>query len=107
MHVSLFLNLQFEQKNSAVECYMKEYGATEEEAKMGLHRQLGDAWKDINASFLLPTAATVVPLPLLTGILNLACVMDVVYKHEDGYTTHHGTVLKDFIVSTLVQPVPV
>lgn len=102
---------KFEQKRghvcSALECYMKEYGGTEEEAIVEFHKQLSDAWKDIHESFLLPTITAVVPMPLLTGILNLACVMDVVYKHEDGYSTHHGTVLKDLIVSTLVQPVPV
>ncbi|PRQ33610.1 putative lyase [Rosa chinensis] len=89
---------------SAVECYMKEYGATEEEAITGLRRQVSDAWKDINESFLLPN---VVPRPLLIRILNLACAMDVAYKNEDGYTTHHESVIKDFVVSTLVQSVPV
>lgn len=89
---------------SAVECYMKEYGATEEEAITGLRRQVSDAWKDINESFLLPNA---VPRPLLIRILNFACAMDVAYKNEDGYTTHHESVVKDFVVSTLVQSVPV
>ncbi|PRQ22026.1 putative lyase [Rosa chinensis] len=99
---------KFEQKRgqvtSAVECYMKEYGATEEEAIIGLRREVSDAWKDINESFLLPN---VPPRPLLTRIINFACIMDVAYKYADGYTTHHDTVLKDLIVSTLVQPVPV
>ncbi|KAM5584139.1 hypothetical protein ABKV19_003820 [Rosa sericea] len=99
---------KFEQERgndtSAVICYMKEYGATAEEAIIELRRKISDAWKDINESFLLHNA---VPRPLLTRILNLACAMDVVYKYGDGYTTHYDTVLKDFIVSTLVQPVPI
>ncbi|PRQ33674.1 putative lyase [Rosa chinensis] len=99
---------KFEQKRgyvtSAVECYMKEYGATEEEAIIGLRRKVSDAWNDINESFLL---SNVVPRPLLTRILNFACAMNVAYKYEDGYTTHHEVVLKDFIVSTLVQSVPI
>ena len=43
--------------------------------------------------------------PLLTRILDLARVLDVVYKDEDGYT-NAGTVLKDFITSMLIDPVP-
>ncbi|PRQ19009.1 putative lyase [Rosa chinensis] len=99
---------KFEEKRghviSAVQCYMNECGVTEEEAITVLRRQVSDAWKDINESFLLPNA---VPRPLLTRILNFACAMDVSYKYEDGFSTHHETVLKDFIISTLVQPLPV
>ncbi|KAL6127345.1 hypothetical protein ACLB2K_075386 [Fragaria x ananassa] len=73
---------------SSVECYMKEHGATEEEALTELRRRLSDAWKDINESFFLPNA---LPWPLLTRVLNFACAMDVAYKYEDGYTTHHAS----------------
>jgi (-)-germacrene D synthase len=41
-------------------------------------------------------------------ILNRTHVIDVVYKDEDGYT-HSGTltsVLKDFVASLLVDPLP-
>ncbi|TQD91285.1 hypothetical protein C1H46_023129 [Malus baccata] len=86
---------------SAVNCYMKKYGATEEEAIIELRKQVNNAWKDINEACLHPTA---VPMPLLIRILNFARVMDVVYKCEDGYTNAEGG-LKDFIVSTLVEPV--
>ncbi|KAL6127443.1 hypothetical protein ACLB2K_070808 [Fragaria x ananassa] len=88
---------------SSVECYMKEHGATEEEAMTELRRRLSDAWKDINESFFLPNA---LPRPLLTRVLNFACAMDVAYKYEDTYTTHHASILKDFIVPTLVESVP-
>ena len=49
-------------------------------------------------------------MPLLMRILNLARVIDVVYKDEDGYT-HAGVVLKDFVSSKmathmLIEPVP-
>uniref|UniRef100_A0A2N9I731 Uncharacterized protein n=1 Tax=Fagus sylvatica TaxID=28930 RepID=A0A2N9I731_FAGSY len=86
---------------SAVECYMAQNGATEEEATNELCKQVRDAWKDINEECLYPTT---VPMPLLTRILNLARVMDVVYKDEDGYT-NAGTVLKDFVASMLIDPV--
>ncbi|TQD81051.1 hypothetical protein C1H46_033404 [Malus baccata] len=63
--------------------------------------QVNNAWKDINEACLYPTA---IPMPLLIHILNFARVMDVVYKCEDGYTNAEGG-LKDFLVSTLVEPV--
>jgi hypothetical protein len=42
-------------------------------------------------------------MPLLMQILNLAHVIDMVYKDEDGYT-HAGVVLKDFVSSMLIEP---
>jgi transcription antitermination factor NusA-like protein len=45
-------------------------------------------------------------MSLVTQILNLARVIDVVYKEdEDGYM-HAEIVLKDFVSSLLVNPVP-
>ncbi|KAK4576358.1 hypothetical protein RGQ29_027073 [Quercus rubra] len=97
---------KFEQKRghvaSAVECYMAQHGGTEEEAINEFCKQVTDAWKDINKECLYPTT---VPMPILMRILNLARVIDVVYKDEDGYT-HAGIVLKDFVTSMLIDPVP-
>ncbi|XP_040987076.1 (-)-germacrene D synthase-like [Juglans microcarpa x Juglans regia] len=97
---------KFEQKRghvaSAVECYMTQYGVIEEEAVRELRKQVTDAWKDINKECLYPTE---VPMPILMRVLNLARVIDVVYKDEDGYT-HAGIVLKDFVASLMVDPLP-
>ncbi|XP_052188548.1 (-)-germacrene D synthase-like isoform X2 [Diospyros lotus] len=87
---------------SAVECYMEQYKTSEEKAVVELEKQVGDAWKDINAEMLQPTA---VPMPLLVRVDNLARVINVVYKNNDGYT-RSGTKLKDFITSTLIEVVP-
>ncbi|KAL6314019.1 hypothetical protein AAG906_011753 [Vitis piasezkii] len=98
---------KFEQKRghvaSAVECYMKQHGASEQETHNEFNKQVRDAWKDINEECLIPTA---VPMPILKRVLNLARVIDVIYKNEDGYT-HSGTVLKDFVTSMLIDPVPI
>uniref|UniRef100_A0A7N2M9K7 Uncharacterized protein n=1 Tax=Quercus lobata TaxID=97700 RepID=A0A7N2M9K7_QUELO len=97
---------KFEQKRghvaSAVECYMAQNGGTEEEAINEFCKQVTGAWKDINKECLYPTT---VAMPILMRILNLARVIDVVYKDEDGYT-HAGVVLKDFVTSMLIDPVP-
>uniref|UniRef100_A0A6N2MF07 Isoprene synthase, chloroplastic n=1 Tax=Salix viminalis TaxID=40686 RepID=A0A6N2MF07_SALVM len=87
---------------SSIECYMKQHGTTEQETVHEFRKQVTDAWKDVNAECLFPTA---VPMPILTRILNLARVIDVLYKDEDGYT-NAGTALKDFVSSLLIDPVP-
>ncbi|KAL6315903.1 hypothetical protein AAG906_013248 [Vitis piasezkii] len=75
---------KFEQKRrhvaSAVECYMKQYGVSEEQ----------NAWLDINQECLKPTA---VSMPLLARILNLTRTADVIYKEQDSYT-HVGKVMR-------------
>ncbi|WKA11671.1 hypothetical protein VitviT2T_029147 [Vitis vinifera] len=96
---------KFEQKRghvaSGIECYMKQYGASEEEAYDEFQKQVVDAWRDINEEFLRPT---VVPMPLLMRVLNLSRVMDVIYTGGDGYT-HVGKVMKNNVASLLIHPI--
>ncbi|KAJ9676257.1 hypothetical protein PVL29_024992 [Vitis rotundifolia] len=66
-----------------IECYMKQYGVSEEQVYSEFHKQVENAWMDINQECLKPTA---VPMPLLTRVVNLSRVMDVIYKEGDGYT---------------------
>ncbi|XP_059444211.1 (-)-germacrene D synthase-like [Corylus avellana] len=97
---------KFEQKRghvaSAVECYTKQHGATEEEAIGEFGKEITDAWKDINEECRYPTT---VPMPVVMRLLNLTRTMYVVYKDADGYT-HAEIVLKDVVASLLVDPVP-
>ncbi|XP_058189911.1 (-)-germacrene D synthase-like [Rhododendron vialii] len=97
---------KFEQERghivSSIECYMKQYGATEEEAIIEFQKRVTNAWKDMNSEFLHPTP---VPMPLLRLPLNLARVIYVLYKDGDNYT-HSGTKLKGIVTSVLVDPVP-
>ena len=97
--------MQFEQERghvaSAVECYVNEYGVTKQEAFDELNRQTAKAWKDINGECLNSNA---VPMEALQRVLNLAKVICLIYKDEDGYT-HSATVLKDYISLMLVDPV--
>ncbi|THG05384.1 hypothetical protein TEA_015469 [Camellia sinensis var. sinensis] len=84
---------------SAAECYMKQH----EEVLIEFQKQVTNAWKDINAECLHPIE---VPMPLLLRVVNLAQVIDVLYKDEDSYT-HSGTRLKGFVTSVLLDPVPI
>ncbi|KAF3456768.1 hypothetical protein FNV43_RR01422 [Rhamnella rubrinervis] len=99
------VSTEFEQKRghvaSGIHCYMKEHdGVSEDEVCELFNRQIVDAWKDINQELLRPTQ---VPMPLLTRVLNLARVMDLLYRDEDSYT-HVGKVLRDGITSLLIDP---
>ncbi|XP_021803363.1 (-)-alpha-pinene synthase-like, partial [Prunus avium] len=86
-----------------IDCYMKQYGVSEQEAVDALNKQVVDQWKDINEEFLRPTAA---PMAVLIRALNFAKVMDLLYKGDDGYT-RVGKVVKDKIASHFIDPVPI
>ncbi|KAK9989338.1 hypothetical protein SO802_029577 [Lithocarpus litseifolius] len=88
---------------SGIECYMKQYGVSKQEVHDEFRKQIVNAWKDINKECIRPTE---VPVPLLTRVVNLARVMDSLYKDEDAYT-HLGGVMVEDITSMLVDPVPV
>ncbi|KAK9209497.1 hypothetical protein WN944_001863 [Citrus x changshan-huyou] len=96
---------EFEQKRkhvaSGIECYMKQHGVSDEEVIKVFRKEISNGWKDINEGFLKPTE---VAMPLLERILNLARVMDVIYKDDDGYTNSY--VIKDYITTLLEKPVP-
>nr|POE44558.1 beta-caryophyllene synthase [Quercus suber] len=98
---------KFEQERghaaSAVECYMKQHGVSEQVVHDDFNRQVANAWKDINEECIRPT---VVPMPLLMRVLNLARVIDVIYKEGDGYT-HVGKEMKNNVASVLIDPVPI
>ncbi|XP_031381183.1 (-)-germacrene D synthase-like isoform X1 [Punica granatum] len=97
---------KFEQKvgqvASAVECYMKQYGVTEEKAKHELWKHVNDAWKDINEEAL---HQTVVSAPLLNMIVDIARMIGVWYEDIDIYT-HSSTRMKDGITSLFIDPFP-
>ncbi|CAA2990414.1 (-)-germacrene D synthase [Olea europaea subsp. europaea] len=90
----------FEQKITAVECYIKEKGASKEDAFAVFQMQVMNAWKDINQECLNSDA---VPMAVLLRVVNLTRVINLLYKDSDGYT-NSKTKLKDFIMSILIQP---
>ncbi|KAG9444304.1 hypothetical protein H6P81_015644 [Aristolochia fimbriata] len=89
---------------SAVQCYMKEHGSSEQEACEKLREMVDVAWKDINGGCLEPSAPF--PVPLLERILNLARVMEVLYQYGDGYT-FSDTDTKESIASLFLNAIPV
>ncbi|BBH01872.1 terpene synthase 21 [Prunus dulcis] len=81
------VSTNFERKRghaaSSADCYMKQYGVSEQETVDVFKKQIMVLWKDINEEFLRPTA---VPMPVLKRVLNLTRVVDLLDKEEDGFT---------------------
>ncbi|KAG5601152.1 hypothetical protein H5410_032522 [Solanum commersonii] len=89
---------------SNIECYMKKYGASKQEAYTKYHKEVVNGWKDINKELLF--RPTEVPIFVLERVLNFARVMNTLYKEEDGYTNSKGK-LKNIINLLLVEPVKI
>ncbi|KAL3355509.1 hypothetical protein AABB24_019538 [Solanum stoloniferum] len=90
---------------TGIECYMRDYGVSTEEA-MNKFQEMGEtAWKDVNEGILWPVRP--VSTEILTRILNLVRIVDVTYKrNQDGYT-HPEKVLKPHIIALLVDSIAI
>lgn len=86
-----------------VESYMKQYNVTEEYVHDLFNKQIKDAWKDIIHESLV---CKDVPMTLIMRVINLARVMDVLYKYKDSFT-HVGEELINHIKSLLVHPISI
>ncbi|KAL6315655.1 hypothetical protein AAG906_004826 [Vitis piasezkii] len=89
---------------SSIECYMKQHGVSEQQAYDEFHKQIENAWKDINEECLRPTA---VPMLLLSRLLNFARSGDVMYKGHKDMFSHPEEVMKNDISMLLIDPVPI
>ncbi|KAL5791033.1 hypothetical protein ACOSQ2_005921 [Xanthoceras sorbifolium] len=99
---------KFEQKRghiaSSVECYMKQYGVSEQEAYEELQKQVNNAWKDVNQESL--KLAADLPKPILKFIVGYPRIIDLFYKDNDNFT-HVGKDMKACIESLLIDPIPI
>ncbi|XP_011082247.2 vetispiradiene synthase 3 isoform X2 [Sesamum indicum] len=88
------------QSATGIECYMKDYGVSEEEAMEEFKNIAENAWKDMNEECVKEKS---VSMEVLKRVVNLSRLIDVVYKHnQDGYT-HPEKVLKPLITGLLVD----
>ena len=88
---------------SSVECYMKQHGASKEEAYFEIRKLVAEVWKGINEDLLEPRE---VPMCLLVRTLNLARLGEVNYKVDDIYTRSEGH-MKRLVQDAFVDPFPV
>jgi hypothetical protein len=80
---------------------MKQYKTTKEEASDALWNSVEQAWKSMNHEYLTWTS---IPSSLLIRVINLARMMETMYKEIDGYTD--SKLLKEWISMLLDQPIP-
>ncbi|XP_028807701.1 probable terpene synthase 2 [Neltuma alba] len=99
---------KFEQERghvaSGVECCMKQYGISEEEAYKILDEDIKNYWKDINEECLNNPHG--VPKSVLGFVLNFAQGIEVVYENQEDRFTN-GKSLKQYVVQLLLNPIPI
>ncbi|KAM0039522.1 putative lyase [Helianthus debilis subsp. tardiflorus] len=100
------MTVEFERERApsatGIDTYMKTFGVSENVAVEAINKMVENAWKDINEGCLKPRE---VPMDLLAPIVNLARMIDVAYKHNDGFTFPEKT-LKEIITLLLCVSVP-
>ncbi|KAI3740765.1 hypothetical protein L2E82_31238 [Cichorium intybus] len=99
------MTFEFERERAdavtAVDAYMKTFGVSENIAVEEVKGMVENAWKDINEGCLKPTE---VPMDLLAPIVNLARMIDVAYKYNDGFTFPEKT-FKEYIKLLFIDPI--
>uniref|UniRef100_A0ACD5WRP9 Uncharacterized protein n=1 Tax=Avena sativa TaxID=4498 RepID=A0ACD5WRP9_AVESA len=85
---------------TAVTCYMKEYGTTKKVADEALWEVIENAWNSMNKEYLTMMS---IPSSLLNCVINLARMMETMYKEIDGYTD--SKILKKRIAMLLEKPI--
>ncbi|CAN0923093.1 Alpha-copaene synthase [Linum grandiflorum] len=88
---------------SAVECYMEQYKATEEEAVEFLWKEISNAWKDIAEECC--QKPTVLPVALTDRLLNLVRLVSLLYENDDSFT--NPDLMKDHLTSLFIDPIPI
>ncbi|PWA51042.1 germacrene D synthase [Artemisia annua] len=95
---------QREHVASSVESYMKQHDVTNvKKVYEFLNQQVENGWKEMNRESLI---CKDVPRPVITWLINLARVMDLLYKYDDTYT-RVGEELKDNIKQCFVHSMSV
>lgn len=89
---------------SSVECYMKQYGTSQEETYEEFNKQVNNSWKDVNEECL--KLAHQLPRPLLRCILNFTRTIRLIYDGDDNFT-RVGKQMQDHIASLLIDPVSI
>ncbi|XP_047945742.1 bicyclo-germacrene synthase-like [Salvia hispanica] len=93
---------EYEEKPSAIHCYMKQCGLSEDDARAQVKQQVKNAWKDMNQECLEPTPAS---MPILTRVINLARAAQLIYSNGDCYTDPNKS--KEWVKMLLIEAVPI
>ncbi|XVE68692.1 hypothetical protein DITRI_Ditri09bG0089300 [Diplodiscus trichospermus] len=85
----------------AMEIYMIEKGVSEEEARDHIKNMISHSWKKMNKEI----ADNSFPKAIVNLSKNMARSAQCIYQHGDGVGTSTG-VTKDYIVSSILKPIP-
>ncbi|EOA32912.1 hypothetical protein CARUB_v10016237mg [Capsella rubella] len=88
---------------NGLNCYMKQYGVTKDEASQELRKMYIDHRKVVMEEFM--NTHDHVPRQVLLRCLNFARLFDVFYKEGDGYSEPKGKI-EHFLTSLYVHPIP-
>ncbi|CAL1367265.1 unnamed protein product [Linum trigynum] len=99
LSMSMLKEDEKEKKATLVECYMKQYDVSQQEAAKAVDDFIEEDWMIMNEELLNPPPN--VPIQLLMVLLHFAKNMDTLYKDYDGYT-HCDTNTKDMITALIV-----
>ncbi|KAJ4847830.1 hypothetical protein Tsubulata_011785 [Turnera subulata] len=89
---------------SSVECYMKQFKVSQEQAHDEIKKFIESDWKIINEELCINETA--IPKRILKICVNYARVMEVLYKDNDAFTSA-TTRTKEMMAGLLVNPIPV
>ncbi|QHN95850.1 Alpha-copaene synthase [Arachis hypogaea] len=97
---------KFEQQRkhvaSSVECCMKQYSFSKEEAHAFIKKDINNYWKDMNEEYL--KLSEYIPRPVLDCIVNMARICEFLYANSEDKVTNCA-LFKDHIVALLLDPV--
>ncbi|KAI3513625.1 hypothetical protein L1887_20961 [Cichorium endivia] len=84
---------------SGIECYMKEFDVAKEHVYDLFKEKVENAWKEINQESLM---CKDVSMPIIMRTINLARVIEILYKYQDNFT-HVGEEVRNHIKSLMLQ----
>lgn len=86
-----------------VQCYMKETGCSEEEAREHVWFLLREGWKKMNKDSVAESPFSKTFVRAAKNFGRMALVM---YQYGDGHGLNSNPEAKDRILATLFRPVP-
>ncbi|GKU94195.1 hypothetical protein SLEP1_g7721 [Rubroshorea leprosula] len=86
----------------SIQCYMRETGVLEEDAREYIQDLIDKTWKKMNKNEFEPS---LLPQTLIEAAINLARMAQFMYKHGDGHSSQDD-VMRNRILSFLIKPIP-
>ncbi|KAK4480038.1 hypothetical protein RD792_013095 [Penstemon davidsonii] len=88
---------------TGIECYMKHYGVSKQEAMEKFIDAAEDGWKDVNTEWINSTNNNSIPKDYFEGVFNYARAGEVFYKNSDCYTDPE--MLAPQLIALFVDPI--